>query len=825
MFTSLRYRKALLTLRRTALCVLVIISATLGLTSLLRATTSAAVTAYPLYSFINSGVGALPWNGQTSPQLTNNTLMTGAPHSITNSTEGVVAYLTSKKDIALYTLPATGTAAWTNYSAGYNVPTPAADPVPFFDPNGNVDMLYVDQSGNLDLITGNDPVSAGWSHLNANQLWQPHVVTNLSDLTGQLAQGVPSVILSGNVLTISFRTASSTLEVLSMNFVTDQPIPVIAMIATPLSVPTATPSSTTTTSSSTTTSSTSSTTSTSTTTTTAPPTTPGTVASDPILLPTNPPSLAVTTSNNHALVFIAINAALGTWHSVDVTLATRISARGSLAATTLNNNLVLVGLSTSQCIQLFQTPLSSFSAGPTFTAPTWSVQNVEGATTLAAASNPSAALNGVPLMAGLLSVNTVGTSLFISGQASDWGDLFSFTGAQNATQWSATDVSATGGQNAKSVGPAVAGLTVSGQLSLYAAGVSVPIPQGTGVYAIPDSNLSQAITDGWPVISDTGGLGALLSPWVDILPYSTCNASHVVNCEDFITGRAIAQSHRNVAWISFWTVSGPIAGSTPADPMSNANYYHHGYMAGRAVATQIDLYRAQGMGIKPNWVVFDPEGWPDSHSGLDSPSPSAASIAKYSAYWQNMLRGWAEGLASVDATLSPGVYANQGEYIRYQLASLAMPVFPAIAFGNGSQIVARGTLTAGVTVGATSIQVSTSQGFDANQYLGFIDGTHTETVQIASSYNGTSLTIPLTSAVQFTHPSASMVATVIPPHRLTGMTGSNIRGWIAFNATCGTAAWQRWALKVETQILNGPVWNGQFNTLQFDPGLYCAPAH
>ena len=70
-----------------------------------------------------------------------------------------------------------------------------------------------------------------------------------------------------------------------------------------------------------------------------------------------------------------------------------------------------------------------------------------------------------------------------------------------------------------------------------------------------------------------------------------------------------------------------------------------------------------------------------------------------------------------------------------------------------------------------------------------------------------------------------MVATVIPPYRLAGMTGTNIRGWIAFSATCGTAAWQKWALKIEAQILSGPGWNGQFNTLQFNPGLYCAPSN
>ena len=157
-----RYRKALLTLRRIALSVIVVAATIFGLSTLLRATTPAAQASYPLYSFINSGVGALPWNGQTSAQLTNNTLMVGSPHSITNSSEGAVAYLTNKGDIALYTLPSSGDPSWANYSDGYNVPTPASDPVPFFDPLGNVDMLYVDLAGSLELITANIPVGGSW---------------------------------------------------------------------------------------------------------------------------------------------------------------------------------------------------------------------------------------------------------------------------------------------------------------------------------------------------------------------------------------------------------------------------------------------------------------------------------------------------------------------------------------------------------------------------------------------------------------------------------------------------------------------------------------
>jgi len=39
--------------------------------------------------------------------------------------------------------------------------------------------------------------------------------------------------------------------------------------------------------------------------------------------------------------------------------------------------------------------------------------------------------------------------------------------------------------------------------------------------------------------------------------------------------------------------------------------------AGAWVATQIDQYRSLGVGLKPDWVIFDPR-IPDNHSGLDA---------------------------------------------------------------------------------------------------------------------------------------------------------------------------------------------------------------
>jgi hypothetical protein len=202
-----------------------------------------------------------------------------------------------------------------------------------------------------------------------------------------------------------------------------------------------------------------------------------------------------------------------------------------------------------------------------------------------------------------------------------------------------------GRESPRTVGDAVTGVQVGPTLTLYAAGVNSPPPQGVGVYAIPSSKWGQAITDGWPIVSETGGLGTQSSPWVGFT-----SATTVANSPDFLMGQSIYNSHKRVTWLSFWTVSGPLKGQ----PQTTTNYYNHGFAAGAWVATQIDQYRALGVGLKPDWVIFDPEGYPDNHSGLDAPAgSSSATLALYATYWSAMLKGWASGMASVDPNSTP----------------------------------------------------------------------------------------------------------------------------------------------------------------------------
>jgi hypothetical protein len=58
------------------------------------------------------------------------------------------------------------------------------------------------------------------------------------------------------------------------------------------------------------------------------------------------------------------------------------------------------------------------------------------------------------------------------------------------------------------------------------------------------------------------------------------------------------------------------------------------------------------------------------------------------------------------------------------------------------------------------------------------------------------------------------------PVPVAGASGSNVRGFIAFDASCTPTS----TLKSQESTLKSPPWSGQFNTLQFNAGVYCPPA-
>ncbi|HEY5110879.1 MAG TPA: hypothetical protein VII67_00960 [Acidimicrobiales bacterium] len=732
-----------------------------------RGATTSAPAGLPLYQFAETGAQPLPWNAKSLKSELNATTMLGGPHGATNATEGVLAYRTNDSHLALFAQALGGTTQWMDLTPNNDVPVPAADPIPFFDPSNNVELLYVDSKGHVILLSPNDPDTALWNHLHFDTPWRPYVTTDLSALTGVVAaNGLPSIQVSGSKGTVAYRTAKNTVEVLTLSWAAGQPIPIYSQNAFTVSnisqanTSTTSSTSTTTTHVPTTTTThvaTTTTTHVATTTTTHVPTTTTThvpttttthastttthvqtttttlatsataFASDPVVLPGLASSFATILNNGDLAVYTNTGATIKTWTALNLTsLTDSPTVSGTLALGISPSNIDLAALTSSGSVELYTSQYASAPSNLTshLLNSNQEVWNAQDLTALA---------TGAPPLSGALSVQVTLSQVAVAGQAANWGDLFVLTNPTGSFKWSATDVSVTAGTSARTVGSVVAGLQLNGQLTLYAAGVSSPPPEGVGVYAIPSAKWSKAISDGWPIISETGGLGTQSAPWVGFTGSTT-----VANSPDFLLGQSIYNAHKRVTWLSFWTVSGPLANQA----QTATDYYAHGYAAGVWVATQIDAYRGLGVGLKPDWVIFDPEGYPDNHSNLDAPGGSSAGkLAKYATYWSSILRGWQSGINSVDPQLNAGVYVSQSEYRNYSLSTLSMPVFVALAFSGGG------------------------------------------------------------------------------PIPVAGAAGSNVRGFISFGATCAPAT----TLAREATTLENPPWAGQFNTLQFNAGVYCAP--
>jgi hypothetical protein len=117
-------------------------------------------------------------------------------------------------------------------------------------------------------------------------------------------------------------------------------------------------------------------------------------------------------------------------------------------------------------------------------------------------------------------------------------------------------------------------------------------------------------------------------------------------------------------------------------------FYEASLLAGKAVGTILASYPRQGLNLQPNFVIYDPEGYPDNHSGLDGP-PGPVNSAK----WASALSGWADGLHQLNPGTHVGVYMDQAEYGTYNIAKLPLPAFLAVAWGVRYTTSAQGKLT------------------------------------------------------------------------------------------------------------------------------------
>ena len=330
------------------------------------ATTPPATTGLPLYQFAETGVEPLPWNATSLESYLNSTTMLGGPHGATGATEGVLAYRTNQDHLAQLTLSDNGATQWLDYTPQNDVPSPGADPIPFFDPSGNVDVLYVDKTGNVILVTPNDPDTTLWSRLHYDTPWRPYVSTDLSALTGVTAvPGLPSVQVVGTTGTVAYRTTTGAVEVLTLTWSPTQPVPVYAQ--SDATVTTYGVTSTTQPAAK-----------------TSPHQTTNGFASDPVVLPGLTPTFASTLPSGDLVVFTSSGPTITSWTYQDLTTLTgQPEVVGPLAIGASSTDVDLAALTSSGVVELFTTPYPA--------ANVWNEVNV------------TALATGAPPLAGALS--------------------------------------------------------------------------------------------------------------------------------------------------------------------------------------------------------------------------------------------------------------------------------------------------------------------------------------------------------------------------------------------------------------------------------------
>lgn len=174
---------------------------------------------------------------------------------------------------------------------------------------------------------------------------------------------------------------------------------------------------------------------------------------------------------------------------------------------------------------------------------------------------------------------------------------------------------------------------------------TTPVASGVALYASFSSTTEviRAIQLGWAGVAETGGLGTPTSPYTQALPGQP----------DSLMAKALNQAAGNTWWLSFWTVSWPASGDT---------FYNAGHKAGTYVATTISGYKGS---VLPSYVIIDPEGY-------NSPASNTTE-------WSKWLTGWSDGIISVNSNLKPAFYCNQNQYTTYNLSSVALPAFVAVA--------------------------------------------------------------------------------------------------------------------------------------------------
>lgn len=334
-----------------------------------------------------------------------------------------------------------------------------------------------------------------------------------------------------------------------------------------------------------------------------------------------------------------------------------------------------------------------------YLAATGPTSSVFGSVPTGSATNPGAALDAVACSS--LNCTAVGT----------------FTRSSAVQAAMVTTLGATGVGTSVAV-PAPSGSATNALAALT--GVACPTTTCLGVGNYTDhlgrhATMAVQILNGNPATATSlpSPAGSPSDPGVQL---------DAVACSGILTCRAVGQatdpSGDPALLVDTWagtTLVSAAYGVLPQDSGS-ANpagaFYQAGLAAGQYVGGVLATYPSEGLNLQPDFVILDPEGYPDNHSGLDGP-PGATSTAK----WTAILQGWADGLHVTNPGTHPGVYADQYEYATYGLAKLTLPAFLAVAWTVSTKVVGNQVVLSGPPTPPTK----TTSGPNVDGYISFND--------------------------------------------------------------------------------------------------------
>ena len=180
-------------------------------------------TPLPLYEFVKTGAGALPWTAISLAAVDGGATLIAGPRTAVsaNGALSVVVFATKAHSVGVVSVEGTST-SYLDLASQVILPPTADAPVPFFDGAGRLNVVYLATSGHIILVVNNasNAVAAfGPASQFRHTSW---VVRDLTNATGVITPGGVAVtgevaaVANGSLDLFAVRTTDHKLVVLSV---------------------------------------------------------------------------------------------------------------------------------------------------------------------------------------------------------------------------------------------------------------------------------------------------------------------------------------------------------------------------------------------------------------------------------------------------------------------------------------------------------------------------------------------------------------------------------------------------------------------------------